>query len=116
VAALRKKGWKEAKIRRWLADQERVRARDERVERDGVTQGKLDLEAWREFLEEATRQGRTRVGLLLHWFGGPKESERIQITRRETLPVEMLTVEVLRALEEDVLYCFDSRTRRSPAS
>ncbi len=105
VEELRKKGWGAAKIERWLDQQARTRRRDVRVRRVRDADEATTLDRWRLGIEALSLQAK-RVGLLLHWYQGGLDSERIRIARREEVPIAALTVERLRGIDEDVLYLF----------
>ena len=102
---LAKKGWSATKIERWLAQQERTRARDARVRKDLDAASAVYLETWRDGLAALARTA-GHVGLLLHWYHGAPETERIGLVRREHIPVRALDVALLGRIEEDVLYLF----------
>ncbi|MBI5160233.1 MAG: hypothetical protein HY996_02265 [Micrococcales bacterium] len=103
--ALRKKGWGSAKIERWLVQQARTRERDERVRKDHDAANAAYLETWRDALAALARTAGP-VGLLLHWYHGGLETERIEIARREPVALRSLDVAALAGIEEDMLYVF----------
>lgn len=105
----RKQGWSEAKIDRWLEEKQRTKERRER-EAESHAQGSTpELDQWLAFLNDLLKSGHARrVGLLLHWYQRSIESERISIQRRERLELLELNQELLRKMEEDVLYEFVS--------
>ena len=47
-----------------------------------------------------------RAALLLHWYRAGLATERIEISRREDVPLARLTVALLHGIDEDVLYRF----------
>lgn len=102
---LGKKGWSATKIERWLAQQERTRARDARVRKDLDAASAVYLETWRDGLTALARAA-GRVGLVLHWYHGALETERIGLLRHQQVPVRALDVALLGRIEEDVLYVF----------
>jgi hypothetical protein len=117
VARLRKKGWGEAKIRRWLAQRAQAAANWQRAEavraeavgselREAGETGEAQrwLEALRELVSAPLRL--KHVGLLLHQYPGGLEGERITVARRQSVSAAALDLQLLLELEEDVLYRF----------
>ena len=108
VPALRRKGWSEAKIARWLEDKRKAAGHRQRKEQwlAGNPAGPEE-ELWLGFLNAAITQGATRsIGLLLHWYGGAVETERIDIGSRTQVRLAQANEDVLRRMEYDVLYEF----------
>jgi hypothetical protein len=101
----RKQGWSETKIQRWLAQKEQTKERHRR-EDEALAEGSgPELDRWIQFLNDLIRSGPSpRFGLLLHWYHGSVESERIKIQRRETIRFSELNPARLMKIEEDVLY------------
>ena len=106
VPALRKRGWSEAKIGRWLADKSAADAR--RLEYQTRGSGLIrEPENWIEFLTASiAAKAADRVGVLLHEYTRTISQERIAITRRETVRASAATPELLWKMEFDVLYQF----------
>jgi hypothetical protein len=107
LAKLRKKGWSAAKIERWLG--ERRLARDRRARKNAAHDASLGpaLEGWVAFLRAVLEAGDVAsVGLLLHWYRGGVDSERIRLASRRGVPLRELSADLLLGIEEDVLYDF----------
>jgi hypothetical protein len=95
---LRRKGWGEAKIARWVAERERSAGRETR---------RAEADRWLTFIRAVLETGRThRFGLLLHWYCGGIETERINLRDTRRLPIAQVTPDTLMEIEEDVLYEF----------
>lgn len=106
---LRRKGWSEARISRWLKQKEDQLASAAQTLPAG---GSLGTEAWRALITDVLRSGNTPyVCLLLHWYSGPV-SGRIQLSGREVIDHQELTSERLARMREDVLYEFRASPRR----
>jgi hypothetical protein len=104
---LRREGWSEARIARRLAEQERTAAKREREVAQRRIARVSEAEEWRALLAAILeRQAADRFGLLLHWYRSAPETERIELQRREKVPLARLTPELLMEIEEDVLYEF----------
>ncbi|MBY0546647.1 MAG: hypothetical protein K2W95_05115 [Candidatus Obscuribacterales bacterium] len=100
IARLRKKGWSQHKIDRWLAEKsgslERHKKHSER---------EAELTLWRNFIGDLLSEGAAkRLGLLLHTYSGTLQSEQVQIKRFEKLALSDLSENALLAMEEDVVY------------
>jgi len=107
VPGLRRKGWSEAKIARWLEDKQRAAGHRERKEAWLADQPPgPEEEMWLGFLREGLAQGAARsIGLLLHWYSGDLD-ERISIVGRTRVDVSTADGAVLREMEYDRLYDF----------
>jgi len=105
VRKLRKQGWSEAKIKRWLEQKEQTKERHLREDEALAKGGAPELDRWIMLLRELINVRQIpMVGLLLHWYHGSVESERINIQRRERFRLSEVTAERLMKIEEDVLY------------
>lgn len=104
---LRKRGWSEARVRRWIEQKELAEAKRLR-EADARGLGAApEVERWMSCLADLLRSGHTRrVGLLLHMYRGGVASERIDIPGREEIGLAELTPDRLRRMREDVAYVF----------
>jgi hypothetical protein len=104
----RKRGWSDAKIRRWLEEMHRVQRRTEReyreLERSGFDEW---AETWRRFLQGVVATGAaSRIGLAV---GEPDKNGKERPIRGEvTLRLEQLQGRELLEMEDDVLYWFTS--------
>jgi hypothetical protein len=105
IRKLRKQGWSEAKIKRWLEQKEQTKERHLREDEALAKSGALELDRWIMLVKELINIKQIpMVGLLLHWYHGAVESERIEIQRRERLRLSEVTAERLMRIEGDVLY------------
>lgn len=96
IQRLRRKGWSEAKIERALAQQQGKRA--QRVVESTAP--------WLAFTRDMLSQTKnTQMGLLMHHYSGALDAD-IVLSARESLPLPMLSEELLEGLCEDVLYEF----------
>ncbi|HKP82048.1 MAG TPA: hypothetical protein VJT69_08515 [Pyrinomonadaceae bacterium] len=105
VRKFRKQGWSEAKIKRWLEQKEQTKERHLREDEALAKGGDPELDRWIMLFNELIRVRQIpTVGLLLHFYHGTVEGERIKIQRRERLRLSEVTAERLMKIEEDVLY------------
>jgi hypothetical protein len=105
VRKLRKQGWSEAKIKRWLEQKEQTKERHLREDEALAKGGDPELDRWIMLFEELINVRQIpKMGLLLHWYHGSVEGARIKIQRRERLRLSEVTPERLMKIEEDVLY------------
>jgi hypothetical protein len=105
IDRLKKKGWGERKIQRWIADRDK-NAEKTKIKYDNLANGKhSDVENWRQYFQKVFSDPQIgHLGLLLHWYSNGLEDERITIKQRKRIQVNDLTVEVLLTMEEDVIY------------
>ncbi len=97
---LRKKGWGEAKIQRWLDQWQQIEERNERVRQPDQT-------TWIELLRSLFESGSTPwFGLVLHFYSsGPGVGEKpFELAARQVVRLEKVTPEFLVQISEDVLY------------
>lgn len=107
VEKLRRRGWSETKIRRWQSDVEHSRDRRQREHHVRALRGAHDAQQWVELLGDVLGSGETsRIGLLLHWYRGSVESERIELRGREQVVITEANPELLMLMDDDVLYEF----------
>ena len=106
IPALRRRGWSGAKIARWLKDKERAAGHRQRTAALGAGHPAMpEEELWLGFLRAAVAGGLAEsVGLLLHWYSGRVESERIDLENRTRVPLGELDETVLRNMAYDHLY------------
>lgn len=109
VPRLRKRGWSEQKITRWLADKSDAEARREQVRLSRADASTSEVDSWLQFLDNALRSGATRsIGILIHFYSGLVTGERIEIKRRDSTRFADVTSAHLGEMEADVLYNFSS--------
>ncbi len=94
---LRRKGWSEAKIKRW---------KEQKAEHLAKLKSTQDATDWEDLLRDMLNSRQTPfVGLLLHWYSSSIE-ERIELQGREDVKV---SAETLGRMREDVLYEFQKQ-------
>lgn len=106
VSKLRKQGWSEAKIQRWLEQKEQSEEKRERRLHARAENETPYLDRWLGLIPELLRSGHaSRVGLLLHFYNhGSLENDRIEFARQEEVSLTELNAEYLLHMEEDVVY------------
>jgi hypothetical protein len=104
---LRRKGWGEAKIRRWL--EQKGQTEEKHVREDEARAGS-DMpvaQYWVDFISAVLNSKcADRVGVLLHFYHMDVEGERIKILSNERVRLEELTPRLLMEMEYDVIYNF----------
>lgn len=105
IDRLKKKGWSERKIQRWIADREK-NAEKAKIKYDNLANGKHpDVENWLQYFRKVFSDPQiSHLGLLLHWYSGGLADERIAVKQRKRIKVNDLTAEILLKMEEDVIY------------
>jgi hypothetical protein len=102
LAKLRRKGWSEAKIRKWS---ESTAPRP--VDPNAAPKGQRSVHDWAEFLEEALSLGNAPyVGLVGHWYSGDVSTEQFTLSGRVQHFVDVLRVGRFGGLEEDMVHEF----------
>jgi hypothetical protein len=114
---LRKKGWGAAKIERRFKDRQadfKRRQAEAEARRDRPPH---HAQTWCDFVHAVLDAGAARsIGILLHFYSGGVDSERIPIGGRRIVPAARLTARDLLELEEDVLYEFNGTNRPATKS
>ena len=101
---LRAKGWGKARIKRWLVEKtlaadRALRARDREAE-----SGAPELDRWIGVISKVLSMGyASRFGLLVHWYSGGMESERLQLGPTQSMPLSELSATTLLEMREDSL-------------
>ena len=107
VKKLQKKGWGEAKIRRWIEEKEQVKQRREDEDEAYLRSSPSPVKRWIEFLTSLIECGYTlKVGLLVHTYHSSVDTEKIDLAAKETVRIADLTPELLMKMKKDVLYEF----------
>jgi hypothetical protein len=104
IAKLREKGWSDAKIQRWHLDKERAATRRKEHLHHGV---KNELQTWVNLIRDLlSRMLIPRFALILHFYDGPLDDEKISVSATRRIPLAELSANALAHLERDVLYKF----------
>ncbi|MFL9449575.1 hypothetical protein AB0758_00275 [Tolypothrix bouteillei VB521301_2] len=107
IQKLKKKGWSEGKIQRWISEKEKIWEKNERMVQGNLERGKAEASVWLEFLTSVLESIPTkRISLLLHWYKRGIANERIGFKRVVTQPISEVNAEYLLKIEQDVLYSF----------
>ena len=102
---LKKKGWSDAKIDRWLSDSRADAQRKHAGALQRLTGPHPEVLRWIEFVSAALNEQRASwIGVLLHWYHRRLDSEAIPIERK-WLALSEFTEDFLLHAAEDVLYC-----------
>lgn len=106
IDKLKKKGWTEAKITRYLADKKKNDAKIAKKNDDILTRKSDELDNYINFIQDLFKKTDTELfGLLLHWYSRGPENENIKLTDRKNIPCKNLTLLDLKTLEEDKILC-----------
>lgn len=107
ASRLRKKGWGEARIARWLAEKRQAQAQQDAKVATRSEAAAGYAEFWVRFLHSALTSGYTpRITLLLHWYRSGVETEYFPDLPQETIPLSQVNSVFLAHLHEDILYNF----------
>lgn len=105
-----RKGWSRAKVARALAQK---RESSESSDRTAGEAGAAELASWSRLILEILDSGADELGLLLHSYRGPLDEE-IRLKKVEEVAAGGAAAEMLRQLQEDVLYVFRAVPGRQP--
>jgi hypothetical protein len=107
VKELQKKGWSVVKIERWLDDRRSAVDRKRRAIEERNPRPSPEVNNWIGFINETIASNAAKsVGVLLHFYQGDLETERIVIGHRHQIALAELTPEFLYQIQQDELYEF----------
>lgn len=105
IEKLRRKGWSETKIQRFLSDKNKNTEKYIRGSEQSKAAAENELQEWVAFYRKLFESTDIKTfGILLHWYSGSIESERITIKKRVLISRSELTIKHLLEVEEDTLY------------
>jgi hypothetical protein len=106
IDKLKKKGWTETKITRYLADKKKS---DEKAAQQNDTilnRQSNELDNYVNFIKDLLKKSDSEIfGLLLHWYSKGPDNENIKLAARKNISFKTLTALDLKTLEEDTLLC-----------
>jgi len=105
IEKLEKKGWSSSKIERWKSD--KLKSETKRREKNQmISNADYDeLERWTAFLNEIFERNKiNKFGLLLHWYSGGLNAERIKLKNKHRSKIKDISPAFFKHIEEDVLY------------
>jgi len=106
AAIQRKKGWGEAKIRRWLAEKQGVQNRIEADKLAKQAEWVLSDSEWQVNIKKLISSGIIKeFGLLLHWYTGPM-SGKIELKEVRTQKIKATDPMYFHTYPENVLTYF----------
>jgi hypothetical protein len=104
---LRKKGWSDKKIDRWIDDKQHDSRKAMERNLHCVNNPPRDVRHWLEFISEVLNaKAATHLGLLVHWYDGPIETERVRIIERRWTPLKKLDYNYLLRADHDMIHTF----------
>jgi hypothetical protein len=104
---LRRKGWGEAKIQRWLEQKEQTKEKHFREDEARAGSNTPVAQYWVDFISAVLNSRCSdKVSLLLHFYHMDVGGERIKILRDKRVKIEELTPRLLMEMEYDVIYEF----------
>ncbi len=99
------KGWSDSKINRWKIDRTKSILK-EKIKYEGYLNIEhTDIERWINFFNNLFKNTDIKYfGILLHFYKGGIESERIKIKNREKICIHSLSDKLLLEMDEDTIY------------
>ena len=102
---LKKKGWTETKIKKWISNKERSELKDQRTSEHKRGNYQTDAENWINFLKRIDESPDIEYfGLIYHWYSQSVENERLKLVQWKQLKINNLTPEDIFNLKEDTVY------------
>ncbi|HEY3321904.1 MAG TPA: hypothetical protein VGP72_15660 [Planctomycetota bacterium] len=107
LTELRRKGWSEHKIQRWLEQRE---SQAERMRHDPAAyDAKPEVSAWLSLPQAVHAAGGREFGVLLHFYAADVENENFLVKRSQNVSLGEWNQKFLTETEENVLYRVDVR-------
>lgn len=102
---LKRKGWSETKIQRWIDDKKKVVER-EQIKNNSFRSGiHSDIENWITFINDLFSQTKiNKFGIILHWYSGNVNSEKIKLQDKIKIKLDDLDDQKLLLMKEDMFY------------
>ena len=105
IEKLIKKGWSESKINRWTEDRKKDLEKKRKIYNNMASRQHTDVENWVAYIKKLFESTTiNHFGLLLHWYKGGLENERIELKERKRLKVTEINEDILLKMNEDVIY------------
>jgi hypothetical protein len=105
VRKLRKKGWSEIKIGRWVEQTKADAAKKHNEAAVRLSGPHPELDRWIQFVSAVlTGHHADWIGILVHWYGGNITTEAIAAKNRNWLTLSNFTEQYLLNAEEDTLH------------
>jgi hypothetical protein len=104
VDKLKRKGWTDTKINRWLTDKKKSEEKTNNENEAILKRKSNEIENWINFLRTLFKTTNVEhFGLLLHWYSNGLENEKIKIGSRKVVSQKSLTELDFKMLQEDTL-------------
>lgn len=104
MAKLKQKGWSDAKIRRLLNDRNKRAEQEANKFEQGKLSASYEVQKWVDFIVRLFDSTSVKTfGILLHWYNGGVDTERIKLKGRAMIDKTKLSTLTLLEMEEDTL-------------
>ena len=108
IKKLERKGWSQAKIKRWIEEKEKYK---DKLKRESITYEERyapQANEWYEFIKSVVlNKNLGTFGLLLHMYRTSPETEMVKLKRIENVAINDIRHDFLMKIREDVLYQFN---------
>ncbi|MDR2921106.1 MAG: hypothetical protein LBV72_17300 [Tannerella sp.] len=104
IAKLKQKGWSEAKIQRLMNDRNKKAGQEASKFEQSKRSAFHEVQKWGDFIKKLFNSTSIKTfGILLHWYSGSVNTERITLKERVMIDKTELSTEHLLEMEEDAL-------------
>jgi hypothetical protein len=107
IQKLKRKGWSQSKIQRWLDEKEKYK---NKLKRESATYEQYyapQANKWFEFIKSVVLDPNFgKLGLLLHMYIAGPETEKVTLISIKEVEINNIKYDFLMKLQEDILYQF----------
>ncbi len=108
IDKLKRKGWTQVKIKRWLSEKKGAQDKLERERLDQKDHWYQKAADWLEFLQAVTSEREIgRFGILLHFYRSNSETEKVHLKSVKIVSLKEIDASYLMEIDEDTLYQFE---------
>lgn len=104
IAKLKQKGWSDAKIQRLMNDRNKKAEQEANKFEQSKLSASHEVQKWVNFIAKLFDSISIKTfGILLHWYSGGVDTERIKLKKRVMIDKTKLSTKNLLEMEEDAL-------------
>lgn len=109
IKKLKRKGWSQTKIQRWLGDKEKNKEKLKRQSSANKQRHAPEANEWFEFIKSVVHNhDLKKFGLLLHMYRTSPETEKVKLKSIENVSIKNIEYDYLTKIRENIFYQFEN--------